>query len=1291
MAAELTDGQVGDLLSSLLGINPAVNKQQKTLDSIDKSLKELLGSTRNMSMSNARSSGSDASSFFRSGRDYKASSGKIAKDILDGVSIDRIIKEVVRDSKSKITTQVDSTIQGFLDGLEDGLLEGFGKSDFQNQIKGIMDDLAKAMGVSVKDIRSTLGREFSKRILDMPDVKVVADFGKKAISDKLGSLRSSLVRGITSPIAAPSSGRNEQRTPTESSLSTGNTSPLRRITARTADGRSSVVRTVDEYNQLVREGNQSAIFDNIKNLAGSLSGKIKNVPVLGTLSDKAGSLTSKLAKTMGSAYGDGKEDFLRALTESAQVPGLNRGINKGITSLLGSLGGKDVATGALTGEAAKVGSILAGSVKSLAAASAQMLLFTVAVKGITSYIKNSLKPAIEGTKALIEGGKSAANRYYDERKKFLDTEQKRLEADVRTMISTPFEILNKAAEQWYNAWDNNLRKISGTQGYTKADLQDLMSAYAERLRSENLTSVVSAADLTNNLSKVLDAGLSGKVAEEFAYLATKLNAAVPTQDFFSYAADYASIAANAIKNGYGTEEAIAYANQQLTQFASNVLYASREIAGGFTTGLKDAQSLFKQSVQIAQASKSNNATEISGVLTSVSAIVGAVAPDLAESLVNIVYKAAVGGNSSDIVALRSLAGINASNTEFLKALTTNPKQIFVDLFTELAKRQAMSEDAYMEVAEGLSSVFGVSMDAFARVDFRYLADAIQSMSTTNAAIEENIRLLQSGETTTTAEQLKIQQINKMILDEGLSYVLDNEAARAIQQHMWDEQLARQITESEYAVNLQGSALKFLEGISNAVNNIFGILNPFNWISKIVDLIVTAEESSGLRNDIANVLQAGKVGKGNQIAYNNLITRGKELNLVDPLVNLLGGKSSYFEGSDRQLRRFIDSAAHPFSSSYSTAPKYDSLGIIDSVLGLVSSPSQTKAPTSLYRFDTVGKSISRYLGSTYAGSDMTATYSGADESPIQTASTAKLQSVLNGMSAYLADNKASTYEEWAAMAAKQLSVKEFASALDNTGLTEETIKGHFQALQTQLASKEKAERERKEESFWSTTESSVSDMNSSVNKIHEQNTSMMNSANESISYVSQIPNIAGKVDDLITKSGSMIETATSVKTSASAIKTTVDAIKTQNSTLATSMTNSVSSNKNSMSTLASKADLIVNRIDAFKSQFSNFFSRWEKFYIQHTVYPELYSKETNDSIKRLGNKDVDAHDAIYMLVDALTQNKNNMQDPAVQTNVLLAELLKVALALLNKSDSNPGSASLPSSYSAMAIGREVRFT
>ncbi|MCU6720651.1 hypothetical protein OCV67_12045 [Porcipelethomonas ammoniilytica] len=47
-------------------------------------------------------------------------------------------------------------------------------------------------------------------------------------------------------------------------------------------------------------------------------------------------------------------------------------------------------------------------------------------------------------------------------------------------------------------------------------------------------------------------------------------------------------------------------------------------------------------------------------------------------MTDAIYKAATGGNSSKIVVLRSLAGINASNTEFLKQLANDPQKVFAN-------------------------------------------------------------------------------------------------------------------------------------------------------------------------------------------------------------------------------------------------------------------------------------------------------------------------------------------------------------------------------------------------------------------------------------------------------------------------------------------------------------------------------------------------------------------------------------------------------------------------------------
>ena len=420
-----------------------------------------------------------------------------------------------------------------------------------------------------------------------------------------------------------------------------------------------------------------------------------------------------------------------------------------------------------------------------------------------------------------------------------------------------------------------------------------MAVYAARLRSEGLSNVVSGVDITSNLAKVLQSGLSGKAAEEFAYIATKLNAAIPTQDFFNYASTYSMLASNAISQGRSQAEALKYANEQIELFASGVLYASRQLTGGFNMGLTDASNLLESATKIVSASGRGNASNVAGILTAVSAITGAYAPDLASSLVDSVYQSAMGGNSPSIVALRSLAGGNASNTEFLNRLSLDPKGVFVTLFRNLSRMQNMSPSNYMEVAEGLSSVFGISQEAFSRVDFNSLANSIANMDSSLSSLSENVDLLRSGQTTTTAEQLKMQQINEYLIDEGLAYVLDNEVARSVQEHMWDEQLALQLTEAEYGVNLQGAALTFLEGIMHTIDNIMVILNPIKRLEKTLDVARTELEAIAMNTDINNMIKLGVVGQGNKVDYRHLTNRGSMFNdLTTSYVDLLGGKSAY---------------------------------------------------------------------------------------------------------------------------------------------------------------------------------------------------------------------------------------------------------------------------------------------------------------------------------------------------------------------------------------------------------------
>lgn len=76
-----------------------------------------------------------------------------------------------------------------------------------------------------------------------------------------------------------------------------------------------------------------------------------------------------------------------------------------------------------------------------------------------------------------------------------------------------------------------------------------------------------------------------------------------------------------------------------------------------------------------------------------------------------------------------------------------------------------------------------------------------------------MQLLASGETTSSAESQRLQQINEYMIDQGLAYVLDNESARLIQQHMWDQEIAEQLQEATYSVDFAGGALELITTIA----------------------------------------------------------------------------------------------------------------------------------------------------------------------------------------------------------------------------------------------------------------------------------------------------------------------------------------------------------------------------------------------------------------------------------------------------------------------------------------------
>lgn len=1221
----------GDILSQLTSSqsaqqnnppnSPPSNREIQLLESIDKSVKDILKNSTGMSQSNA------SSRIFNS-----------RQSINRNTSINNIFSS---------RRHSNGLIDDFTAAFQKTIFEAFLGSDFKSKIQDVMSKLAHDIGVNVEDIPSALGEQLAKDVFDKfkktsvgqkatDKINNLKDKGTEYFKTKYTSGRDSYMQahGI-SPTRRegsadkinPSQSQSQARanSPKESRM----TNDIEKIDSIVIHAQSvTVIKDSNQESTSPPESDTSKLQSE-SSQQNSGSDSLNADSVRSFLSDKLGdealsSISDDAMKELVEKLAGGNLDDVTSVVSKLFGEGANAGgIAESLLGKFASGGGVAEAgagLGALGSEAAGAGAALAG-VESIAAAAGPVVLAAVVAL-------EAFSPAIESGIKLIKKSMDTAGRYEKSRQENLKNAKDRLTADIRVMVETPFKLLEEAADEMCKVWDSNLRTINATQGYNKDDLQTLIGNYAQRLRDEGLTKVVSASSITENLTKVLESGLSGAIAEEFAYLATKLNAAIPTQDFFSYADTYASIAATAVQQGMSEAKAIEYANSQLEAFANNLLYASREISGGFTTGLKDANSLFAESAQIAQAGKTNDSSEISAVMTAVASYVGSIAPDLASSLTDAIYKASVGGNSSEIIALRSLAGINASNTEFLKQISENPQSVFETLFTNLGNMQKMSEDAYMEVAEGLSNIFGVSSDAFARVDFNYLAQAISSMNSSSDALSENMALLASGETTTNAEQLKMQQINEYMLEEGLSYVLDNEAARSIQENMWAEQRAQQLMEATYGVELQGSALEFLEGIRKAIDNIMMFLNPVGAIGKLyagmTNLIGSAVEVIGQEADIKQLLELGKVGDGNARSLYQLTTRGTNLNLTEDLIGLMGGVSAYQAVSN--TRNGLVNVFTPWNYAFDAATnRYGARTNALWALATTSGNSTSKV-SSLYNWGTVGKSSAGYTtassGKEVLGLSLLRAEAASSNSPSNASSKAtnsNIQKFLGTMDAFLKENTGDdvSYEDWVKTASR-FGISDFSEALKDSGLTNEAVKGQFEAFQTEAGIQVKKEREQREDQFW-------------IDSI--ENLTIANTWFESI-YNKQ----SEFFDDFLIFHKDFLEYGGK-----------------------------------------------DGKFDSYQKAFDAYCQSWTDYYVNHTAYKEAVGYDSSSWSKVRSAEESKSRDAVYALADALTKNNVDLLDPTVQTNVLLAEILQIVNAIMQQGNSASGGVSLPQSISAMALG------
>ena len=853
-----------------------------------------------------------------------------------------------------------------------------------------------------------------------------------------------------------------------------------------------------------------------------------------------------------------------------------------------------------SGDFKAIGQGLKGVAGSLTKLGPQMLA-TVAIGTLVDRLSDTVGKFIDRTGKAVDKIMSGADRWDETRWSAVEAEEARLAKDVETFIKQPFKILEDAANKVYEVWDSTLQTITATQGYDKSGLQDLMTAYAERLREEGLSDVVGTTDVTTMLQNILNAGLSGDVAEEFAYQATVLNKAIPTEDFTSYASTYASLASSYMSLGYSQQEALEYANKQLQIFASNVLTASREVSGGFTSSLTGVSDLFDNIVKIAQTGGSTDTTNISSALSIVQAIAGQVSPDVGTSLVNQIVQAAIGGNDSNLVALRSLAGTGASNTSFLQSFVRDPNSVLANLFSGLSDMFDKSTDNYMEVAYSLSDTFGISADALTRVDWDKLVDELRTNSASNAALNQNMTLLASGETTTSAESQRLSQINEYMIEQGLSYVLDNETARIIQEHMWDQEIAQQMQESTYAVDFAGGALELMNSIASLLQGVVRVLTL--GLVDVGSVVQSGKEYVGLTSDIKSMIEEGKVGDGNSDALKNLTTYNvNSLTKPPNLMDYWGLNSSYFGTS---------AAANNISSSLS---------------------SSGSMPDSKYSWASAGKSsldtFTSYSGATYTPEGISS-QSATETISNQTAG--KLEQWMNSMETYI-DNKMS-FDDWY-VSSNEYGFSDIDSTLSEMGYTRSDMQREYSNRATDKAVEQEVENRQLEIMFYT---SAVEFLQTT----HPEEVTNWNNLFTTTMY-----------DWSITFTEQMSNWTTLYTDTVAAYVEHQDAMYSDWKKLFTEI--SIETHE--------KLQYANNQFD--NSFINDFLYEWKDYYIgNHTHYREATNYEA--SLRTINKEKSQTGEAILALAETLTKNYSDLADPTVQTNVLLGQIVMLLQSIYTK--------------------------
>ena len=438
----------------------------------------------------------------------------------------------------------------------------------------------------------------------------------------------------------------------------------------------------------------------------------------------------------------------------------------------------------------------------------------------------------------------------------------KIRSDVKDMAEYSYDIYTTATQKIYDAWDQNLSKVTATQGYTKEALNTLQDSVAQRLQNEGYGNVINASEYITQLSNVLNSKISGSIAEAFAAENLILQNAVPEVDLSSMAVEFAAIFTNAQKQGASGEDAMIRAMEQIT----GATKALEEVTGGNNQFINQIGDFLKKSEEIVSIAggSADKIADLTTQMMAAEAPLSALTPQLS-GFTSTMIDTLVSGNDATAVALRAImndinSNVGITETALRQSFMEDTQGTLVTMYQAIDKfiSDNSNEAARMEFLNAMTTTFGIQAKELAQVDFKSIAESIQNVNaqTNIKELTKAENLVRSGETATLEEQLVNNTANQLLATNAVRDTIDNRLMRKLEANEinMEKQLAAQ--QAVQSVNFADQTLSFLINIFDAIRS---FLDPFGIMDGISGMLDTTVSAVVDANRYAVTATASQVG------------------------------------------------------------------------------------------------------------------------------------------------------------------------------------------------------------------------------------------------------------------------------------------------------------------------------------------------------------------------------------------------------------------------------------------------